>query len=498
MITLKNKPTTSSLISLLIVSIMLTMFIGHSLSWAQIPEEEIFKEFSLLAEVVTLIQTEHLDKPEAEKLFYAAIKGMLNALDPYSEFLDPKSKERFRENTRGTFGGLGMYIGIKNNKLTVISPIEDTPAYSAGVQAGDYISEIDGESTVGILVGDAVQKLRGEPGTQVTITIIREGEKEPLRFTITRDIITIQTVKYHVLGNDIGYIRVTGFMEHTAADVDRAFDEIEQQPREGKAPAALTHPAEPRDIKGIILDLRGNPGGLLTSAVDIASDFLEEGKLIVYTKGRQENPKDEFFVKKGATHKLYPLVVLVDNGSASGSEIVAGAIKDYKRGLLIGTKTFGKASVQKVIPIGGELGIDAAVKLTVAHYYTPNGTDIHKVGIEPDIEYQPESSSERKMWWQLRRSEMLKQFLQKAGEDVLIKLKEAQASKEKDSQAVLSQYEDFIKEVEKEQIFLSDELIKFAIATETKDLKDEYEYDPRIQTAVKHLRAYNVFKSSFE
>ena len=492
MMNFKNKLTISSSISLFIVSIMLTMFVGHSLSWAQIPDEEMFKQFSLLAEVVTLIQTEHLDKPEAEKLFYAAIKGMLNVLDPYSEFLDPEAKKRFRENTRGKFGGLGMYIGIRDNKLTVISPIEDTPAYSAGVQAGDYISEIDGESTVRILVGDAVQKLRGEPGTQVTITIIREGEEEPLRFTITRDIITIQTVKHHILDNDIGYIRITGFMEHTAADVDKAFDEIEQQPREGEAPA------EPRDIKGIVLDLRSNPGGLLTSAVDVANDFLPEGKLIVYTKGRQENPKEEHFVKKGTTHKPYPLVVLVDKGSASGSEIVAGAIKDHKRGLIIGTKTFGKASVQKVIPIGRELGIDAAVKLTVAHYYTPNGTNIHEVGIEPDVEYQPESSSERKMWWKLRKIDILKEFLEKAGEDVLIKLKAAQDSKKKDSQAVLSQYEDFVKELEKEQIFLSDELIKFAIAAETKDLKDEYEYDPRIQTAVKHLRAYDVFKSSFE
>ncbi|MBM3242896.1 S41 family peptidase [Candidatus Poribacteria bacterium] len=493
MITLKNQPTTSSLIPLLIVSIMLTMFTGYSLSWAQVPEEEMFKEFSLLAEVIAIIQTEHLDKPEAEKLFYAAIKGMLATLDPYSEFLDPESKKSFQENTRGTFGGLGMYIGVRDNKLTVISPMEDTPAYNAGVQAGDYISEINGESTVGILVGDAVQKLRGEPGTQVTITIIREGEEEPIRLTITRDIITIQTVKSHILNNDIGYIRITGFMEHTAADVDKAFDEIEQQQK---------------DIKGIILDLRNNPGGLLTSAVDIASDFLAEGKLIVYTKGRQEDQKEEFFVPKGATHKPYPLIVLVDNGSASGSEIVAGAIKDYKRGLIIGTKTFGKASVQKVIPIGGNLGIDAAVKLTVAHYYTPNGTDINKIGIEPDVEYQPESSSERKMWWKLRRGDTLKKFLQKAGEDILIKLKAAQAPAlslrmrgdekvGKDSEVVLSQYEDFVKELEKEQIFLSDELIKFAIAAETKDPKDEYEYDPRIQTAVKHLQAYDVFKSKF-
>ncbi|MFQ6043389.1 MAG: S41 family peptidase [Candidatus Poribacteria bacterium] len=483
MINLKNKPTTSSLISLLIVSIMLSMFVESSLSWAQVPEEEMLKQFSLLSEVVALIQEEYLDKPKAEKLFYAAIKGMLTQLDPYSEFLDPEAKKRFQENTRGTFGGLGMYIGIRDNRLTVISPIEDTPAYRAGVQAGDYISEIEGKSTVGILVGDAVQKLRGEPGTQVTITIIREGEEEPLRFTITRDIITIQTVKHHILDNDIGYIRITGFMEHTAADVDKAFAEIEGQQQ---------------DIKGIILDLRGNPGGLLTSAVDVASDFLEEGKLIVYTKGRQEKQQEKFFVKKGATHKLYPLVVLVDKGSASGSEIVAGAIKDHRRGLIIGTKTFGKASVQRVIPIGSELGIDAAVKLTVAHYYTPNGTDIHEVGIQPDVEYQPESISERKMWWKLRRSDILKNFLQKAGEDVLVKLKTAQTSKEKDSQAVLGQYEDFVKELEKEQIFLSDELIKFAIAVETKDPKDEYEYDPRIQIAVKHLRAYNVFKSAFE
>ncbi len=233
----------------------------------------------------------------------------------------------------------------------------------------------------------------------------------------------------------------------------------------------------------------------MASAVDVASDFLKEGKLIVYTQGRRVESKEEFFVPQGMTHELYPLVVLVNHGSASGSEIVAGAIRDHKRGLVIGTRTFGKASVQKIFPIGDEIGIDAAVKLTVAHYYTPNGTDIHKVGIEPDIEYPPESLSERKMWWKLRNGDILKQFLEKSGDDILDKLKEAQATAEENgSDPIFNQYENFVKDLEKEQIFLSDDLIKFAISFETKDTKDEYEYDPQIQTAVKHLQAYNVFQ----
>ena len=473
-----SKRARYTLVGILMVVVTFSMVIGYSTTWAQVPEEEIFKQFSLLAEVVAQVQKEHLDYPESRDALYAAIKGMLATLDPYSEFLDPEAKQLLRMNTRGTFGGLGMYIGIRKNRLTIISPIEDTPAYRAGVQAGDYISEIDGKSTVGISVGDAVQKLRGEPGTQVTITLIREGEEEPIKLTITRDIITIQTVKYHVLNNDIGYIRITGFMEPTAADVDKAFEAFEQQ-----------------NVTGIILDLRGNPGGLLASAVDVASDFLKEGKLIVYTQGRRVESKEEFFVPQGMTHELYPLVVLVNHGSASGSEIVAGAIRDHKRGLVIGTRTFGKASVQKIFPIGDEIGIDAAVKLTVAHYYTPNGTDIHKVGIEPDIEYPPESLSERKMWWKLRNGDILKQFLEKSGDDILDKLKEAQATAEENgSDPIFNQYENFVKDLEKEQIFLSDDLIKFAISFETKDTKDEYEYDPQIQTAVKHLQAYNVFQ----
>lgn len=477
MIILKNK----TIASILIVNVFFAVFIVNSFA-QEANEEEILKQLTLFAEVVAQVQKDYLDYPDAKETVYAAIKGMLTTLDPYSEFLDEEAYKRMQTNTSGTFGGLGMYIGIRMKRLTVISPIEDTPAYKAGVSAGDQISEIDGKSTVGISIESAVQKLRGEPGTSVTITVIREGEEEPLKFTIVRDIITIQTVKHRILHGDIGYLRVTSFTETTAADVDKAFDEFEKH-----------------NLNGIILDLRNNPGGLLSSAVNVASHFVKEGSLIVYTQGRDKSKKEEFFAQKALTEKKYPLVVLVNRGSASGSEIVAGAIKDNKSGLVMGTRTFGKASVQKIFPMGRELSLDVAVKLTVAHYYTPSGRDIHKLGIKPHITYPPLSTAEAKTFWKLRRSDEVKQFIEESGDDVLEKLEAAQAEKEKEAQnQIVSQYQTFVENLAKDQIVLGDDLVKLAIALETTNDKDEYEFDPQIQAAINYLHAYDVFLSGSE
>jgi len=489
----------SILLQILIANIVFAIFCVNSLAAQEATEEEeILKQLTLFAEVVAQVQKEHLDYPDSKETFYAAIRGMLATLDPYSEFLDEEAYKRLQTSTRGTFGGLGMYIGIRRKRLTVISPIEDTPAYRAGILAGDQIIEIEGTSTTGISIGFAVQQLRGEPGTPVTITVIREGEEEALNFTIVRDIITIQTVKHRILGDEVGYIRITSFSETTDADVDKAFADFEGH-----------------NLRGVVLDLRDNPGGLLSSAVDVASYFVKNGLLIVYTQGRDKSKKDERFAREKQTHKRYPLVVLVNKGSASGSEIVAGAIKDNKSGLIMGTRTFGKASVQKIFPVGREIGLDVAVKLTVAHYYTPGGIDIHTLGIEPHITYPSLSPSEVKVLWKLRRSNALKEFIEKSGDDILERLKAARTTLSRDARAqtqligsseekerqkqLVRQYQTFVEKLEEDQIVLSDDLIQFAIAAETTNNdKDEYEFDPQIQAAINYLQAYEVFLSGSE
>jgi len=438
----------------------------------QLLDDEIFKQFSMFADVFTRIEKDYVDDVENKELFYGAIKGMLRNLDPYSQFYDPQKYERFTTDNRGIFGGLGIFIGIRNKRLTVISPIEDTPADKAGILAGDIIAEIEGESTVDMSIDDAVTLLRGEPETQVTITIIRKGVEEPFEVTITRDIIKIQSVKHAIINDNIGYIKISQFLKNTGEFVDKAFYEFSQN-----------------DIKGIILDLRNNPGGLLTSAVEVASDFLEPDKLVVYTKGRKE--PEEFKVIQGKTQKQYPLVVLVNQGSASGSEIVAGAIKDHKRGIIMGARTFGKASVQKVF----ELSDGSAVKLTIAHYYTPNGTYISKIGITPDIELPQFTPAERKMFIKLRDNEKFDTFIENAEDNVLNKLKDAENNRDYDKpNELLSKYNDLINELEKDEIVLSNDLIKYAIALETDDKIDDYEYDRHIMFAAKYLQTFDILQ----
>ena len=305
--------------------------------------DELLENISLFTEVLARIQQEHVDTPHAKKLMYGAIKGMLQTLDPYSQFFEPETYKEFQTQTHGTYGGLGMEIGVRNSRLTVISPFKGTPAYRVGMQTDDFISLIDNQPTTNMTAHDAAKKMRGEPGTSVTLTVIREGENEPIEVVIVRDVIRIQSVESYVLDSKIGYLRINQFRDTTALDVDQAFEKFTQQ-----------------GIKGIILDLRSNPGGLLRSAVDIASDFLPPNQLVVYTKGKQ--PRKDHLTPEGTQQKPYPLVVLVNRGSASASEIVAAAIKDHQRGLILGERTFGKASVLQIFPLGN----DAAVKLTIA------------------------------------------------------------------------------------------------------------------------------------
>jgi carboxyl-terminal processing protease len=318
----------------------------------------------------------------------------------------------------------------------------------------------------------AKHKLRGEPGTKVEITVMREGEDEPIDIVITRGLIQVETVESEILENDIGYIRIRQFSDTTPKDVDKALDDFEKA-----------------KVKGVILDLRTNPGGTLSAAVEVASDFLREGQLIVYTEGREEEDRKEFRVQKGTPHPRHPLVVLVNRWSASGSEIVVGAIKDHKRGLIVGNEhpTFGKGSVQTIFPMQDT---KTGLKLTVAYYYTPSGKNINGVGIEPDVKYPRSTAPEAKMYWKLRGSESLKEFVKEAGDDILERLEVTKGNGTESPDMRL--FDSFVKKLSKDNIVLSENLIKLAIAEETKDEADEYEYDPVIRFAVNHLRAFEV------
>ncbi|MDA8121068.1 MAG: S41 family peptidase [Deltaproteobacteria bacterium] len=324
-----------------------------------------FGKLKTFGDVLSQIQTSYVEEPNVDNLINGAIKGMLQTLDPHSSYLTPDMLKQVEVETKGSFGGLGIEIGVKEGILTVIAPIEDTPAFRAGLRAGDKIVRIEKEPTRDMNVMDAVKRLRGEPGTSVTIWILRDGLAEPKSYTITRDIIKIRSVKSKNLGDGIGYVKLNQFQQDTDGELEKA---LQAQMKEKGG------------LKGLVLDLRNNPGGLLDQAVKVGDKFIESG-LVVYTDGRIENQKFKYFAHKEGTYTGFPIVVLVNAGSASASEIVAGALQDHGRAILLGTQTFGKGSVQTIIPM--EDG--SAVRLTTARYFTPNGRSIQAKGIEPDI-----------------------------------------------------------------------------------------------------------------
>jgi len=326
-------------------------------------ENEHYQRIKTFAETLSLVTKNYVEEVDEKDLVYGAIKGMLNSLDPHSSFLPPEHFKEMQIETKGEFGGLGIQIGIKDNILTIISPIDDTPAFKAGVKAGDKIIKIDGESTKDISLHDAVTKLRGPKGTPVTITILREGLEKPLDIKIIRDIIKLKSVKHKIIDETIGYIKLTQFQQKTASDLRNALEELAK-----------------KNINALILDLRNNPGGLLNGAVDVSSLFLPPEKLVVYIKGRS-GEKTEFKTAKGNRHFDYPMIVLVNQGSASASEIVAGAMQDWEQAVILGIQTFGKGSVQTVIPLSD----GSALRLTTARYYTPKDRSIQTTGITPDI-----------------------------------------------------------------------------------------------------------------
>ena len=433
-------------------------------------DDELVENLALFSEILAYVKQAHLDTPDTKEFIEGAINGALRKLDPYSQYIPDYGD--FRIQNRGNYGGLGMLIGIREDMLTVVTPFKDSPAALAGLQSGDVISHIEGESTAVMTLNEAVDQLRGEPGTPVSIMVVRQSDNRPFEVTVTREVIRIPSVEQNLIGDKIGYIKINQFLDTTANDVDNALMDFKAQ-----------------NVRGVILDLRSNPGGLLSSAVDIASDFLTRDQLVVYSKGIEMR---EDFKAKGKKREYFPLIVLVDGGSASASEIVAGAIRDHGRGLVMGDKTFGKASVQRVFPLSNS---KSAVKLTVARYFTPNGVDIDKVGIIPDVESAWFSRSERQMHLKLRDHEKLKAFVEENGDDVLAQLAAASHASRDDRHAakLLRSYQRLSDALTEEQIVLSDIGIKYALAQITENSRDELEHDPQVVAAMEQLKVLELF-----
>jgi carboxyl-terminal processing protease len=359
--------------SLFLGTLAYSYWMGFSLGKEKDP---VYRELDIFAEGLAVVEQKYAEKKAPQDLIYGAMKGMLSSLDSYSEFLTPQEYKKLLTDTEGQFGGIGIEITLKDSLLTIISPIEDTPAWQAQIKAGDIIVKIDGKLTKGITLDEAVNKLRGEPGTKVTLTLLREKDKKIEDITITRAIIKLKDIKRAViLENNIGYIRISQFRENSAKELDKFLQDLSK-----------------KNLQGLILDVRNNPGGLLDCAIEVASRFLEEGKVVVSTKSRTEK---EVVYKSLALREKYlkmPMVVLVNKGSASASEIVASALRDNGRAVILGETTFGKGSVQTVLPLSD----NSAVRLTTSKYYTPKGLSIHEKGVEPDIIVAKEVNDEQK------------------------------------------------------------------------------------------------------
>ncbi len=348
---------------------MLAVFQSTGLSQnANAAGSETYRQLDIFGDIFERIRSQYVTEPKEEKLIKDAINGMLQALDPHSSYLDLKESTSMREQTKGEFGGLGIEVTMENELVKVITPIDDTPASKAGVLAGDLVSEIDGTAVRGLSLQQAVEKMRGLVNTPIELTILRKGADKPLKIKIVRAIIELKSVKFRVEGDDIGYLDVNGFTEKTLSGMEAAIKKIRDQVPEDK-------------LKGYVLDLRLNPGGLLGQAIGVSNAFLNRGE-IVSTRGRQKNDVQRNNATPGDLTRGKPVIVLINGGSASASEIVAGALQDHRRGTILGTRSFGKGSVQTIIPLGGDNG---ALRLTTALYYTPSGCSIQGKGIDPDI-----------------------------------------------------------------------------------------------------------------
>ncbi|QIE57459.1 S41 family peptidase [Pikeienuella piscinae] len=325
-----------------------------------------YEYLDLFGEIFERVRSQYVEETDEDELIESAINGMLASLDPHSSYLPPDNFEDMRVQTKGEFGGLGIEVTMENGVVKVVAPIDDTPAAAAGIESGDYITHLDGEAVLGLSLSEAVDKMRGGVGEEIVLTIVREGEDEPFDVTVVRDTITIRAVRARVEG-DVGVLRITTFNEQTFENLEAGIAEVKTE-------------IGPDKIKGYVIDLRNNPGGLLNQAIEVSDAFLEKGE-IVSTRGRDPADSERHNAQPGDLTGGKPLVVLINGGSASASEIVAGALQDHRRAIVLGEKSFGKGSVQTIMPLSG----DGALRLTTARYYTPSGRSIQALGIEPDI-----------------------------------------------------------------------------------------------------------------
>lgn len=379
------------------------------------------QELRAFVEVFDRISSSYVEPIEDQKLLENAISGMLSNLDPHSAYLPPENFEKVEEHTKGEFGGLGMEVGLEDGFVKVIAPIDDTPAQKAGIRAGDLIIKLDEKSVKGMGLTDAVKMMRGEPGSKIRLTIMRKTEREPMEIELTRAVVKVKSVRQRLLDKDMGYVRISQFQVRTGEDLAKAIAALNKE--------------NGGDLKGLILDLRNNPGGVLNASVDVSNLFLDGG-LIVYTEGRIANAKMRFEAKKGDVLNGRPIVVLVNEGSASASEIVAGALQDQGRALIVGRTTFGKGSVQTLLPLNN----GAAIKLTTALYYTPSGRSIQAEGIKPDIEIDllKVERVERSMLAEMKEASLDGHLVgqnEAAGTDKVDEAKDSDASKQEEADA---------------------------------------------------------------
>lgn len=389
MLKIKLNKNHSFFIALLIFSIL---FVSLDNVSAQNNRQETYKQLNLFGDVFQRVQEQYVEEITDKELIESAISGMLQSLDPHSSYLSPESYKDMQVKTKGTFGGLGIEITMEGGFVKVVSPIDDTPAANAGMQPGDLIIGINGESIKGLTINEAVSRLRGPVKSKITITVVR-GEKDPFDVEIIRDVIKIRSVKHEII-NNIGYVRLTTFSDTTTSGMENSINEIKKELGD--------------KFQGLILDLRNNPGGLLNQSISVTDAFLNQGE-IVSTQGRKADDTSRVFAKKGDIINGKPLIVLINSGSASASEIVAGALKDHARAIIVGTRSFGKGSVQSIIPLPG----NGAMRLTTARYYTPSGVSIQAKGIEPDIKVEAGITDLKKEGLERGREENLRGALDK-------------------------------------------------------------------------------------
>lgn len=398
-----------------LVSLGLVAGISISLHFSAVADRETLptplpiEELRAFSEVFGRIKSDYVEPVSDKKLINEAINGMLSGLDPHSAFLDAEAFKELQVGTQGEFGGLGIEVGMEDGLVKVVSPIEDTPAFLAGIKSGDLIVKLDDTLVKGMSLNDAVKRMRGKPGSKIVLTVIRKDQPKPLTFTLTRAVIKVQSVKAKLADPGYGFVRITQFQEHTGENLAKALKDLVKQ-NDGP-------------LKGLVLDLRNDPGGLLTGAVGVSAAFLPKDSLVVYTEGRTDdakmrlaataedylrgNGKEDYLKDLPESIKSVPLVVLVNGGSASASEIVAGALQDHKRAVVMGTQTFGKGSVQTVLPLGN----NTAIKLTTARYYTPGGRSIQAKGIVPDILVEDPSTPEQDNAFRLREADLDKHLV---------------------------------------------------------------------------------------